>query len=600
MTTEKWVSYKLKDVGRIVSGGTPSTANDEYWSEEIAWITPADLSGYANKHIGKGRKSISKKGLDSSSAKILPKGSVLFSSRAPIGYVAIAANELATNQGFKNIIPNASVSSDYLYYYLKSSKKLAEESASGTTFKEISASKFAELPIPVPPLKIQQQIVSKIEELFSELDKGTENLKILQQQLKVYRQAVLKRAFDNTYSEEGCIADVIEKIQIGPFGAQLHKEDYIEGGIPLINPTHIRNGQICPDYSFTISVGKRDSLSNYILEEGDIIMGRRGEMARCGLVSAKETGWFCGTGSLYFRPSPNKANPRFLYYYLSSDSVKKYLEANAGGTTMANLNKRIVGEIPAKLPPLKEQLRIVQEIESRLSVCEKIEEIVANALQEAEGLRQSILKSAFEGKLVKQREHKAYKPKNEYFYQAQILGFITEYSKQKGIKHGEMTIAKYAFMLDRLYDVETYYDYKRWHLGPYPPEMKKVIKNKKYFVQNTSSLELADAETLLKYNNPFKKRVNEAIDDLASIFSKYSAKERSDKTELLATVCKVIEDIQSTDLDKVRQSMKEWPIELPTTKFKNKAEKFSKEDTEGCIKFIIKRGWDKKLIKENS
>src|SRR5436190_2891464 len=140
-----WRILKLSDVGKIVSGGTPSTIEMSYWSDEIAWITPADLSGYAGKYISKGKKSISKKGLSNSSARLLPQGSVLFSSRAPIGYVAIASNELATNQGFKNIIPFPKVDSTFLYYYLKGSKQLAEKFASGTTFKEISGTKFSQL-----------------------------------------------------------------------------------------------------------------------------------------------------------------------------------------------------------------------------------------------------------------------------------------------------------------------------------------------------------------------------------------------------------------------------------------------------------------------
>ena len=120
---EIWKIEKLSQVGTIISGGTPSTAVADYWDGEVSWITPADLSGYSNKTISKGRKSITESGLKNSSARLMPKGSVLFSSRAPIGYVAIASNELATNQGFKSIIPNEKIDSEYLYYFLKHSKR---------------------------------------------------------------------------------------------------------------------------------------------------------------------------------------------------------------------------------------------------------------------------------------------------------------------------------------------------------------------------------------------------------------------------------------------------------------------------------------------
>ncbi|MDQ1251665.1 MAG: type restriction enzyme subunit, partial [Euryarchaeota archaeon] len=197
-----WIKGVLSDFGEVVSGGTPKTKVAEYWGEDISWITPADLSGYSEKYIHKGRKNITHLGLKNSSAKLMPKGSVLFSSRAPIGYVAVAGNELCTNQGFKSLIPKEDVNSDFLYYYFKSIKQLAEKRASGTTFKEISGKVFADLPLCLPPLPEQRSIVSKIELLFSELDNGIANLKLAQEQLKVYRQAVLKKAFEGELTKK--------------------------------------------------------------------------------------------------------------------------------------------------------------------------------------------------------------------------------------------------------------------------------------------------------------------------------------------------------------------------------------------------------------
>ncbi|MBF8962948.1 restriction endonuclease subunit S [Pontibacter sp. FD36] len=292
----------------------------------------------------------------------------------------------------------------YILHFLNSINY--REFVNGTTRLKLTKGSLIEIPFVLPPLSEQQEIVSKIEELFSELDKGKEQLETALKQLKVYRQAVLKWAFEvdkNRYTAT-TLSEISDKIQIGPFGTQLHKEDYIEGGIPLINPMHIVAGLIKADSSYSISVAKRDTLPNYILREGDVIMGRRGEMGRCALVTSKEDGWFCGTGSLFVRPNTELVDPEFLYFYLSNDTVKKYLEQNAGGTTMANLNLKIVNNIPVHLPNLEEQHQIVQEIESRLSVCDKVEETITKGIQQAETLRQSILKKAFEGKLVKVRK----------------------------------------------------------------------------------------------------------------------------------------------------------------------------------------------------
>jgi|GEM_PF-284685 len=160
---ENWKWVTLNDIGLIVSGGTPSTKKVEFWGEEVPWITPSDLSKYEEKYISKGKRGITKDGLKNSSATIIPSGSILFSSRAPIGYVAIAKNDLATNQGFKNIVPNKGMNNSYIYYYLKSIKEYANSIASGTTFLELSATKFKQIPFPLAPFEDQNMIVDEIE-----------------------------------------------------------------------------------------------------------------------------------------------------------------------------------------------------------------------------------------------------------------------------------------------------------------------------------------------------------------------------------------------------------------------------------------------------
>lgn len=197
-----WEECILSDLGDISSGGTPSTKNPEFWGDEIPWISPSDLTGYTAKYISKGAKSLSKKGLLKSSAKLMPAGSVHFSSRAPIGYLAISSQSLCTNQGFKSLTPAEGIFNEYIYYYLKSIKDLANSLATGTTFKELSGKAFAKLPFPLPPLAEQHRIVAKIEELFSELDAGEESLRRARQQLGTYRQSLLKQAFEGKLTEQ--------------------------------------------------------------------------------------------------------------------------------------------------------------------------------------------------------------------------------------------------------------------------------------------------------------------------------------------------------------------------------------------------------------
>ncbi len=187
----------MQDIARVVGGGTPSTTNPEYWlGGDIPWITPADLSGYEHKTISRGARNITRLGLERSGATLLPPGTVLFSSRAPIGYVAIASNPVATNQGFKSFVLKAGVIPDYLYYYLQFAKPLALSLASGTTFQEISGQKAALIPVVFAPTNEQYRIVEAIESYLTRLDDGIASLERAQAKVKAYRASVLKAAVE--------------------------------------------------------------------------------------------------------------------------------------------------------------------------------------------------------------------------------------------------------------------------------------------------------------------------------------------------------------------------------------------------------------------
>ena len=211
MTTEQqlpegWKKTTLGEIAQVVSGGTPSTKLGANFAEKgkgIGWITPADLSKHTDKFISNGARDLSNDGYKSCSAKLLPAGTVLLSSRAPIGYVAIAQNELSTNQGFKNFILSDDILSEYAYYYLKSIKSTIESLGSGTTFLELSASNARKIPIIYPTSQeTQQAIVNKIESLFDEIDEGIGRLKTAAQQIQQYRQSLLKNAFNGELTKE--------------------------------------------------------------------------------------------------------------------------------------------------------------------------------------------------------------------------------------------------------------------------------------------------------------------------------------------------------------------------------------------------------------
>ena len=194
MIPKGWEVKTLGDIGEIISGGTPSTKNEEYYGGEISWITPKDLSGYDRKFISKGERSITELGLQKSSAKLLPKGSVLFSSRAPIGYVVIAGRSVCTNQGFKSIVCNNNIiNNNYVYYFLKYNKENIENISSGSTFKEISGTHMKNIKIIVPSMDILNN--------FNDLVKSFDNL--------------LNKNYNEIDSLEGIRDSVLPKIMSG-------------------------------------------------------------------------------------------------------------------------------------------------------------------------------------------------------------------------------------------------------------------------------------------------------------------------------------------------------------------------------------------------
>ncbi len=403
----KWV--KLGDAGKIISGGTPSTTIPEYWKGNINWIAPSDLTGYKKKTIKKGAKSITEVGLKNSSARLMPKGSVLFSSRAPIGYVVIADEELSTNQGFKSVIPNENIVSDFLYYYLLASKRRAEQVASGTTFKEISLSKFSELNFPLPPKPTQLAIVSKIEELFSELDKGIENLRLAQQQIKTYRQAVLKWAFEgrltNENVEEGKLpkgwkmVSIEEVATVGTGATPLKSNsEYYGGDIAWVTSGALNDEYVREATDFVTEKAVRETnLSVY--PKHTLLVAMYGEGKTRGKCSELliEACTNQAIAAIYFEEKEISIKP-YLKYFL----LKNYTDVRkkSSGGVQPNLNLGIIKKLQFPVAPMEEQNKIIQEIESRLSVADKMEESIAQSLQQAEALRQSILKKAFEGRLV--------------------------------------------------------------------------------------------------------------------------------------------------------------------------------------------------------
>lgn len=287
------------------------------------------------------------------------------------------------------------VHSKFLYYVTSYLTYKLKNKGYGRHFQFIEKMKLN-----VPVLDEQRKIIEYIEESFSKLDKAEETLLKIKSQLEIYKQAVLKEAFED-FSDGAKVEidSIVDDIRIGPFGTMLHKEDYVTGGIPVINPQHIKNLKIVPTSNVTISVEKAEELNSYRLRPNDIIMGRRGQMGRTAHITENEDGWICGTGSITFRMK-KEFSAEFYAKVLSSPEVVRYLEENATGTTMKNLNEKIVKHIPVPYLTRKQQDALIGELDYKISICTNTNKCIDVTLLKLKSLRQSILKEAFEGKLV--------------------------------------------------------------------------------------------------------------------------------------------------------------------------------------------------------
>jgi len=391
--------YQLRDIGDIVSGATPKTTVAENFGGAIPWLTPADLSGYTQKYISRGKRNLTQLGYDSCSTQIMPSGTVLFSSRAPIGYTAIAKNPICTNQGFKSIVPKPFVNSEFLYYQLIYLRKTIQDMGSGTTFKEISAKKFGAVQVTIPPLVEQEHIISRIEELFSQLDASVAELKTAKERLKVYRQAVLKEAFEGDYPQVQ-LKEISTAISGYAFKSKLYTSDgkYIVVKIGNVKERHF---EFSRDLTRT-NEADETILDKYLLQRGDCLItltGSRGKRDYGFVTMIKDqTNYLLNQRVAAIRFNRKEAIPEFFQYYLASPSYRSaFFRYETGNVGQGNVGIKALTEPIVILPNIEQQWRIVEEIESRLSVCDSIEKTVDTALQQAEALRQSILKKAFKG-----------------------------------------------------------------------------------------------------------------------------------------------------------------------------------------------------------
>lgn len=407
-----WAQCKIGEVARIVSGGTPPSKDQTNFTSEggIPWVTPADLSGYRSCYISRGARNLSEKGYAGCSAAKLPAGSVLFSSRAPIGYVAIAANEISTNQGFKSFVLPEGFSSSFVYYYLKHIKPVAEQLATGTTFKELSGTAAAKLPFVVAPLAEQTRIADKLDTVLARVDACRERLDRVPAILKRFRQSVLGKAISGQLTEEWRAenngddwqqTDVQSVAQVGTGSTPLRSNPsfFASTGTPWVTSAATSRPLVTQADEFvTESAIAAHRLRIY--PAGTLLVAMYGEGKTRGQVTELGISATINQACAAIIVDQTQALTAYVKLVLQANYLE--MRALAEGGNQPNLNLSKIKEFPLPLPDLAEQAEIVRRIEALFAWADRLEARLAAARSQTERLTPSLLAKAFRGELVPQ------------------------------------------------------------------------------------------------------------------------------------------------------------------------------------------------------
>lgn len=379
---------RLGELGTVITGNTPSKQELKYWaSSDIPFIKPDVMNQDGITELQTANEYVSE--IARSKARIVGKSVVLVTCIGTIGKVCLTGRECAFNQQINAIIPNDRVLPEYLAYCIYYNRPKLTELANAPVVPIINKRQFEDFSINIEEnVERQGSIVTILKEVDRLICYRRQQLQKLDKLVK----ARFVEMFGDPISNPNCFKKVslsdLAEIKIGPFGSLLHKEDYIKDGHALVNPSHIIDGKIVTDQQLTVSDEKYAELSAYHLQIGDIVLGRRGEMGRCAVVS--DDGLLCGTGSLLIRPK-GEVTADYIQKIISFPSFKKTIEDMAVGQTMPNLNVPIVSSFQIIKPPIE----IQEAYYAFVKQADKSKAIIQKALNEVQLLFDSLMQNYF-------------------------------------------------------------------------------------------------------------------------------------------------------------------------------------------------------------
>ena len=388
-------TVRLGDICDIVSGGTPSRSNPEFWQDgTIPWIKIGNIKG---KHISEADEYVTQKGLDGSSAKILPKGTILYTIFATLGEVGILDIEACTNQAIAGITVRdpLDVQTEYLYYYLKSKKNYVNEIGRGVAQNNINISILRNFSVPMPKNEVQEEIVSV-------LSKAEAIISVRKQQLSALDDLIKARfveMFGDPVSNpkgwpmppiEDVVAGDRNALKAGPFGSALKKEYYVDAGYKIYGQEQVISGD--PNYGdYYIDEERYKQLENCAVQAGDVLISLVGTYGKLLIMPNKFEPGIINPRLMKITFDKGKVNPYYFQHFFQSDSLKKALADNTHGGTMDILNLGIVRKIKMPLPPIELQNDFVAFV----AQIDKSKSVIQKSLDETQLLFDSLMQKYF-------------------------------------------------------------------------------------------------------------------------------------------------------------------------------------------------------------
>ena len=397
-----WKTCTIGDLGMVVGGATPSTKKTENYDDgTISWITPKDLAGFSGRFISRGERNITEQGLKSCSTQLMPAHTVLFSSRAPIGYIAIANQEVCTNQGFKSVVPNEDTDYMFLYYLLKYNKDKIENLGSGTTFKEVSGSTMRGIEVSVPEtIEEQRQIASVLSALDDKIEKNTEvNENLEQQALVLFRHYFMDyQPYGGSVPSgwtEVSLDDVCVRITDG---SHYSPADTPEAPYPMYSvkdmETYGFNSSSCKH--ITEEEFHKMQKNDCVPRLNDILVAKDGSYLKEIFICSEEKDEAILSSIAIFRPNTEIIMPEILLYLLKQPSVRRDVGDNyVSGSALPRIVLKDFKKYTFLLPPMTEQLKIGSILHTiRMQTKANIDEI-----QHLSALRDTLLPRLMSGEL---------------------------------------------------------------------------------------------------------------------------------------------------------------------------------------------------------